>query len=306
MRSPRSALLLVPVLLAGAMPARAQPPTCQAGAPHLELPATPAPPAELCIQPGQLTSLLFDAPLMAGAVVLTGHEHFRVVDAASRSLLLVPSDTLPAGARFELEVRFADGQVPESARFILVANPEQFARQVEVSRPTATASACMPELLELQKKLEACEAQVKSLSSQQDNAQAFMNALISGKLDDSGYTVHFFNARDFAQGPGEDLKVRSFTFYRSRGAMVLKVRVKNESPDKPWVLEGARLLGRSGEEQRAAAVHPRTPLAPGATETRWMAWDLPPPKDKETSNYTLHLWGEDKERSATVPGLKLP
>jgi uncharacterized protein (TIGR02268 family) len=306
MRSPRSALLLVPVLLAGAMPARAQPPTCQAGAPRLELPATPSTPIELCIQSGQFTALLFDGPLMTGAVVLEGREHFREVEAAGKMLMLVPSNRLPPGARLSLEVRFADGQVPESARFTLVAHPEQAARQVEVSRPAATAGICEAGKRQLQDELAVCQAQVASLSAQQDNSLDFVRALKSGKLDDAGYTVHPFTARDFAQGPGESLKVRGFTFYRSRGAMALRVRVKNEGPDKPWVLERARLLGRNGEELWATAVDPKTPLAPGATETRWVEWDLPPPKDKETSSYTLHLWGEGNERIATVPGLKLP
>jgi uncharacterized protein (TIGR02268 family) len=263
-------------------------------------------PAELCIHPGRFTTLLFDAPLVTGAVVLEGREHFRDVEASSKSLLLVPSDRLPPGARLGLEVRFADGQAPERARFTLVAHPELAAQQVEVARATPTASVCAPALRDVQVLLEQCEAQVKSLSAQPEDALSFVHALKSGKLDDSGFTVHPFTARDFSQGPGEVLKVRSFTFYRSRGALALKVRVKNEDPGKPWLLEGARLLGRNGEELHAAAVHPRTPLDPGATETRWVEWELLPPKDKETESYTLHLWDAGKERAATVPGLKLP
>ncbi|HEX8702835.1 MAG TPA: DUF2381 family protein [Myxococcaceae bacterium] len=308
MRSPRSALLLVPVLLAGAMPARAQPPTCQAGVTRLELPATLAAPTELCIHPSRYTTLVFDAPLATGGVELEGREHFRRVEGSDKVLLLVPSERLPPGARLELQVHFAEGQVPPSARFTLVAHPELAAQVVEVSHAPAPASASADQTRRLEEQLQQCEARVASLSSQSTDALALVHAVISGKLDDTGMASQLLKKGDFAQGPGESVELQNLTLYRSRRALALKVRVKNAAANKPWVLEGATLLGSTGEAVQTVAVFPREPLAPGATETRWIEWAMPPSKDKdkEPSSYTLHLWDAGKARTATVPGLKLP
>jgi uncharacterized protein (TIGR02268 family) len=305
MRSPCSALLLVPVLLAGATAARAQPPTCQAGAPHIQLSQAAGAPVELCIRPGRFTTFLFDAPLATGAVVLEGRAHFREVEASGRALLLVPAEKLPPGARFLLEVRFAEGQVPERAQFILVAHPEQAAQQVEVSGAKPSESAALQEVERLQAELEQCRAQPPASSSAPASAPLFLApALARGKLDENGLTVYPFREKDFSQRPGGELQVRRFAFYRTRSVLALQVRLKNEDAQKPWALEGAALLGPNGEVLQAAALYPREPLAPGATELRWVEWELPPPG--ATKSYTLQLWEAGKARIATVPGLKLP
>jgi uncharacterized protein (TIGR02268 family) len=305
MRSPRSALLLVPVLLAGAMPARAQAPTCQAGESRLELSAPPGTPAELCIHPDQFTTFLFDSPLAAGGVVLEGRTHFREVEAAGKMLVLVPSKGLPPGARLSLEVRFADGQVPQSARFTLVAHPQQAARQVEVTRARPAASERLAELRQLTQELAQCRAEVASLPARAGPALLLSLALARGLLNETGLTVHAFQGRELSQGPGGSLTVRRLTFYRTHAMMALQVLLTNEDPDKPWALAGASLLGREGEEHVAATVYPSTPLAPGATEQRWVEWQLPARK-KDESRYTLRLWEASRSRTAAVPGLKLP
>ena len=305
MRSPRSALLLVPVLLAGAMPAWAQAPTCQAGESRLELSAPPGAPAELCIHPGQFTTFLFDSPLAAGAVVLEGRTHFREVEAAGKTLVLVPSKGLPPGARLSLEVRFADGQVPQSARFTLVAHPQQAARQVEVTRARPVASEGPPEVPRLRQELAQCRAEVASLLARTGPALRLTLALHRGLLDEKGLTVHDFQGREFSQSPGGSVTVRRLSFYRTHRMMALQVLLTNEDPDKPWALAGASLLGRDGEEHVAATVYPSTPLPPGAAELRWVEWELPT-REKEESRYTLRLWEADHSRAAVVPGLKLP
>jgi len=305
MRSPRSALLLVPVLLAGAMPARAQAPTCQAGAPQLELTATPEASAELCIRPGRVTTLLFDSPLVTGGVVLEGRGHFREVEAAGKVLVLMPSERLPKGARLGLEVRFADGHVPASARFTLVAHPEQAAQQVEVTRPRSAAFDWRAEAERLKGELERCQAQPVSPAAPPSPTLAVAQALAHGKLDDTGLTIHLLGRGEFSQRPGGELQVRRLTFYRSSSVLTLEVLVKNADPHGPWALEGATLVGRNGLELPSSSVYPGKTLAPGAVEKRWVAWELPPAQDKE-AGYTLHLWEAGRARAAVVTGLKLP
>ncbi len=146
------------------------------------------------------------------------------------------------------------------------------------------------------------------LSAQPSNALGLVYALIGGKLDDNGLTARLITQEELSQRPGEDITLESLHIYRSRTALAVKVRVKNTDPRRPWVLEGATLLGSNGETIQTRALHPATPVPPGASETRWLEWALPPPgdQDKQPPSYTLHLWDEGKVRGATVSKLKLP
>lgn len=293
MRSPCSALLLVPVLLAGTTPAWAQAPTCQAGAPHLELTSEAVPPVEICIRPGQFTPFFFDMPLVGSAVVLEGREHFGRVEVSPQALLLAPSEQLPPGTRLQLEVRFADGQAPERARFTLVVHPEQFARQVEVSRAKPPAGPGPAQARRLEEELQRCEAQLADTSALA--SMPLSQAAARGAIDEKGLSVHLFFPEDFSQSPGEVHQVQRLTFYRTSTALALEVLLLNEAPAQPWRLEGAALLGPGGAVLPAKAVLTQA-------ERLYMEWESRgPPK-----SFTLQLWDAGKARTITVRNLKLP
>src|SRR5512139_2212673 len=131
LRSP--GVLLALLFLASTSLAQTQVLPCQTEARRIELVAGSALPYELCISPGLSTTLLFERALEGDAVLLEGRERFRRVEAAGSLLVLVPSEQLNPGERLRLQVRFAEGAVPQRATFILVVHRGLAERQVEVS-----------------------------------------------------------------------------------------------------------------------------------------------------------------------------
>jgi uncharacterized protein (TIGR02268 family) len=303
MRSPCSALLLVPVLLAGVSPARAQPLPCQAGAPRLTLAAQAQPPAEICIRAGQFTPFVFDTPLASGAVVLEGREHFRDVEVTSKSVLLVPGEQLPPGARLQLEVRFADGQAPERARFTLVAHPEQFARQVDVSRASSPAGSCEARATQLREELRRCSEQLGGAAAAPGSSPSLSVLVADGTISEAGVDVDPIKTSDFSQHSESGLKVMRLSVYRTDAVLLLAVAVKNQVPGSGWALEGASLTGPDGVLQPAKAPHPSGPLAPGDTRRFLVEWTLR--RSEAPLSYTLQLWDAGKARTVTLRNLKL-
>ncbi|HLM47358.1 MAG TPA: DUF2381 family protein, partial [Myxococcaceae bacterium] len=127
------ALLTTTPALAEATPATWEPVAVR----HVELTADKAEQVhEVRISPLFTTTLVFNAPLLRGGVVLEEREGFRtvMVDEATGVVALLPSGVLSAGKRLSLTVRFAEGAVPASATFQLVVHPTRAESQVNVYR----------------------------------------------------------------------------------------------------------------------------------------------------------------------------
>ncbi|QRN94339.1 DUF2381 family protein [Archangium violaceum] len=158
----------VPLLLAilATAPALAEPPSeawDTAAARHLELTAeSPGQVHEVRISPGLTTTLVFNAPLLRGSVVLEARERFRVVtvDETMGFVALLPSGALSPGQQLRLEVRFADGAVPASITFSLVVHPTRAEPQVNVYRQPRSAESFQQEARQEHERAERCEARL--------------------------------------------------------------------------------------------------------------------------------------------------
>jgi uncharacterized protein (TIGR02268 family) len=302
MRSPSPLILLVPVLLTSALSAQAQPAACQTAVRRIELVSGTAPPAELCISPGLSTTLLFDSALIEGAVALEGRERFRRVDVAGSLLVLVPSESLKAGERLRLEVRFTGSEAPASATFVLVVHRAEAERQVEVLHSQRPSDVCQAELQRKDVALQQCEAQLARLSEAPGESALFAKLLASGLLD-KDLTQSTLKSQEVIQAPGDALRVRGIRFFRAHGRVAMNVMLVNLDRMNGWVMEGAALVG-SPEQVLEAQWAEKTRLAPGEAGEIWL--EVAAPAASTLARYELVLWDANKARTVTVRGVKLP
>ncbi|MDY7231280.1 DUF2381 family protein [Hyalangium rubrum] len=304
MRSSCLVRLLVLLPLAGAPLARAQPAPCQPEGRRLELADGTASPPEVCIAPGLSTTLLFDAPLLEGEVVLEGREHFERVEAAGRTLVLVPTEKLPATARLRLEVRFAPGTAPTRAAFSLVARSAQAERLVEVSRPPSPTDSCPARAEQLEAALQQCQAERARTSEPFGDPPSLAAMLIGGMFDERDIRALRLDKSELTAAPGEVVQVERLSLHGTRSRLAVKVLLRNRDA-RPWVLAGASLTDASGQVKQALWIQRREPLAPGASDFVWLELEMPGPGISPRT-FTLQLWDEGRQRTATVRGARLP
>lgn len=294
--SPLAALLAL-LLLGTASAAWAQPSPCQTGNRRIPLKEGPAPLAELCVSPGQATLLLFDRSLAGSRLELESQARFERVETTDKSLILVPSGKLLLGERLRLTVRFAEGESPLSATFVLVVRPEA-ERQVEVVRPPRSAEACQAELARKEEELRGCQG-APALHPRSGLARL----LAQHTLGDSTIPKRALQSEPPVLSPKAALEAFGLTLHFINFRRVVEVPLKNTEASKPWRVGGGRLTSASGKELELLDAVQRAPIAPGKKLSVWVELDVPP--ESAAESYTLQLWDEDKARAVTLPGLNL-
>jgi uncharacterized protein (TIGR02268 family) len=304
MRSPCPlAPSLVLFLLVGASSARAQPRACEAELRRIVLEAGQASPVEVCISPGLSTTWLFDAPLAADGVLLEGRDRFQWMEAAGRLLVLVPSERLEPGARLRLEVRFAPGEALAGASFVLVAHRDQAERQVEVARRRPPPAPLQAELQRKELELQQCRDR-QGPAALEASAPVSLGRLLVARV----FPLENLQRRNLAverlmQPPGE-VQVERGALFRLKSRLVARLHLESTGGTSPWALEGAELLGASGDVHRALWFQQETALLPGGFATVWVEWELPSKSLLEP--HTLRLWDMGKARTVTLRELTLP
>jgi uncharacterized protein (TIGR02268 family) len=301
MRPCSSAIPLALLLLVTASVARAQPSPCQNPVRRIELATSPGPPPELCVSPGLSSTLLFDQELATEAVELDGRERFRRVEATGSLLVLIPSERLAPGERLRLKVRFKEASPAASAAFMLVVYRDQAERQVEITHPPAPGT-CQAELQRKEEELQRC---LDQRSSPPPQALASLAALMmEGAIDPRLATSRDVTSPSVIPAPAEGLAVTQVILHRSLSRFVVEVHVKNTSPEKPWMVAGATLLGPSGKVLEPFHVLQRQPLEPGEFGEVWV--EVPVPSSGAIGPFTLEVWDSERTSTFTLKGLRMP
>jgi uncharacterized protein (TIGR02268 family) len=261
----------VPLLLAllATTPALAEPPSEDwdpVTARHLELTAENAGQAhEVRISPGLTTTLVFNAPLLHGGVVLEARERFRVVtvDETMGFVALLPSGALSPGQQLRLEVRFADGAVPTSITFSLMVHPTRAEPQVNVYRQPRSAESFQQEARQEHERAERCEARLAQTQTEQKSPGSIIGLIDSGLVVGKKGIAAQDISNTTRQPPGEALKQRKAFSYRAERRVAVALEVDNTSA-QPWTVdaEGAALVGRGGVRLRVLRVWQPEPLPP--------------------------------------------
>ncbi|WP_309896088.1 DUF2381 family protein [Archangium sp.] len=275
---------------------------------HIELTADRAGQVhEVRISPLFTTTLVFNAPLPRGAVVLEGRESFLAVtvDEAAGLIVLLPSESLSPGKQLSLTVRFADGAVPAGASFRLVVHPTRAEPQVNVYRLPRSAESFQVEARQERERAEQCEAQLAQAQAEQKRPGGLTGLIGSGLVKEgsgvSGRDI-FTTAR---RRPGDALRVEAAHTYAARGQVAVALEVKNTSA-QPWSVdsEGAQLVSKEGARLHVLSVWQSEPLAPGQ-EGRVVVEAVATP-EQARGTYVLTLGEGGGARTVTLRGVTFP
>jgi uncharacterized protein (TIGR02268 family) len=301
MRPCSSAIPLALLLLVTASVARAQPPPCQKPIRHVELATSPGSPPELCISPGQTSTLVFDQELAQGPVELEGQERFQLVQAASNVLVLLPSERLTPGERLQLKVRFTEGGPAASAAFVLVVYRDEAEQQVKISSPPAPGT-CQAELRRQEEELRRCLSQSARPPLE---AMDSLAALLRGNVIDPELTTfRELTSPSLLPAPVEGVTVAKAALHRSRSRFVVRLQVANTGVGKPWMAEGAHLLSTSGERLKPLWVLQRDAVEEGDFGQVWVEFTVS--ATGPIGPFTLEVWDGERTRTLTLKGLRLP
>jgi uncharacterized protein (TIGR02268 family) len=175
---------------------------------------------------------------------------------------------------------------------------------VEVSRPKRPSDTCQAELQRMEAELQRCLEERALPSARPGTLAGLSDALAAGVIDEGGLLSLRLGAKEFTQAPGDMLRARTVHLYRSTLRVAVAVELKNHDREKPWMLEGAALLGTPGEVLEALLVRQAAPLAPGESSILWV--EMAAPRENSPRTYTLTLWDVGKARTATLHGVRLP
>ncbi|MGZ3460297.1 MAG: DUF2381 family protein [Archangium sp.] len=275
---------------------------------HVELTAdTASQEYAVGISPDLTTTLLFNAPLVRGGVVLEERElfHLVMVDEAHGALTLLPSGALPLGKQLRLTVRFADDGVPASATFRLVVHSTRAEPQVNVYRQPRSAESYQQEVRQERERAERCEAELARTQAEQKGPGGLVGLLESGLVAKKGV-----EARDLwgttQQRPEESLRVSEAFSYRAQGRVAVALAVENTST-QPWNVDedGAALVGKGGSRLRVLRIWQPEPIPPAKEPGRVLV-EAEATDEEARDTYVLKLREAKGPRTVTLRGVKFP
>ena len=316
----RTALALLLSLHVG-LPAQAQPPPepWEPGVRHLQLsPTTTGEVPELRITPGLALTVVFDSPvrpLRQGGVELEERGRFQLVslDEEGRvlTLVLAPGEVPDKPPR--LTVHFADGAVPTSAAFHLVAHPARAETHVQVYRQPRSAEVCCAQADAEREKARRCQVELERTRAEvsAQGAAGLIGLRSQGLLDKEGVRTKKLKVQRLTRAAANALAVAEATALGSaapkrpgeepRVRVAVLLRLEGQGAGD-WKAEGAQLASRGGM-RRTVTVWQSPTNEPGFTEVM-VETELT--QEEARGRFTLKLWDASGTRTVTLGGVTFP
>jgi len=305
-----------------ALPALAQPPPepWEPGVRHLQLsPRASEEVSELRITPGLALTVEFDSPvrpLRQGGVELEERGRFRLVslDEEGRVLTLVLAPGQLPDKSPRLTVHFADGAVPASAVFQLVAHPAQAETHVQVYRQPRSAEVCCAQADAEREKALRCQVELERTRAEASalGPAGLIGLRSQGLLDTKeGVRTQRLNNDTLTHSPTNVFELARATAFRSaapkRQGEAQRVRVavllRFKGPGTgDWKVEGAQLASRGGAG-RPVTVSQSPANERGFTEVM-VETELT--QEEARGRFTLKLWDASGTRTVTLGGVTFP
>jgi uncharacterized protein (TIGR02268 family) len=257
----------------------------------------------LCISPGLATSVLFDTPLPPGAVVVAPGQQDVQVAQAERFITLLPAPDVIPGEQLKVTVRFGDGAAPATVTFLLWVHPARAERQVEVVRHRRTVESYQQELKAREEELQRCLAENARHGAAQGKLEGLTALLSAGFLGKKGISSRYL--WDTPTRPGSALQHRDAWSYRSIARVAVELLLDTHTGAKPWVAEGAALVGAGGRELRGVRVWQSGPVEPGGSEARVIV-EADATEGEAQGTWTLKLWDASGKRTVILDGVVFP
>ena len=302
------------------LPALAQPPPepWEPGVRHVQLsPTATGEVPELRITPGLALTVEFDSPvrpLRQDGVELEERGRFRRVslDEEGRVLTLVLAPGERPDKPTRLTVHFADGAVPTSAAFHLVAHPAPAETHVQVYRQPRSAEVCCAQAEAEREKAQRCQVELERTRAEASARGTGLIGLRSqGLLDKEGVRTQDLANKTLTRSPTNVLQLWKATAFRSsapkRPGEERRVRVavllRFEGPGAgDWKVEGAQLASRGGVGRHVTVSQSPT-SEPGVTEVM-VETELT--QEEARGRFTLKLWDASGTRTVTLGGITFP
>lgn len=255
-------------------------------------------PREICVGPGLMTSLRFDAPAL---VELQDEVRFEEVVRARRLLTLLPPPDLSPGDRLRLTVRF-EGDMPSSSiAFVLVAHPGQATHQVEIYRDPRPRESFQQEVLQERARNEQLREELERTRTLLRQSEGLRSLIVSKLMGSNG-----IQARGLSVGlsppSGGDLSLVSGTSYRGGKSVAVEVFLMNTGT-APWLVAGASLVDARGEELRGVAFRQEKVIL--SNESKQVIVEADANETQARGELALKLW-DAGGRTITIPEVTFP
>lgn len=301
MLPPSPPSLLVLVLLQGAPGAKPSSVIACEDNPRIALSQEPAAVVrEICVSPGSMTGFLFDAPF---SVELQDEVRFVEVLRGRSGISLVPPQDMAPGERLRLTARLGEGESQRSVTFMLVAQPGQATRQVEVYRDRRTRESYEQEIEQERAKNQKLREENQQLRTRLLGSGSLRGIFLEGMLEGFGVKVRVIPQEGgTGQQSSHALSLLRVFSYRSLGSVAVGVVIRNLGTE-PWIPKGASLETRTGELLGGLKLGPSEAIAPQeegrvVVERDAVIEELP-------GELTLLLW-DAGDRTISIPHVSFP
>jgi uncharacterized protein (TIGR02268 family) len=273
---------------------------------------------ELRLSPGLALTVVFDSPLRPqrqGGVEVEERGRFRLVslDEEGRVLTLVLALGQVPDKPLRLTVHFADGAVPSSTAFHLVAHPARAQTHVQVYRQPRSAEVCCEQADTERERAQRCMVELERTRAEATaSGPAGLIGLRSvGLLDKEGVRTKELKVGTLTHAPANALRpaeanaIRSAAPRRQEGEPRVRVAVllRLEGPGAgDWKAEGAQLAPQAGVG-RHVTVWQSPANEPGFTEVM-VETELT--QEEAQGRFTLKLWDASGTRTVTLGGITFP
>lgn len=253
---------------------------------------------ELCVSPGLVTSLRFDAPTL---VELQDEVRFEEVVRARRLLMLMPPPDMAPGERLRLTVRFEGDTSSSGSSFVLVAHPGRATHQVDVYRDKRTRESFQQEVVQERARNEQLREELARTQALLGQSGGLRSLIASKMIGFSGVRTRALKSkvRDPSDG---GLSLVTGASYRAELSMAVDVTLKN-SGSEPWIAVGASLVDARGEEMQGVKFQQEDVIAPN--EVRSVIVEVAITAAQARGELTLRLW-DAAGRAITIPEVTFP
>jgi uncharacterized protein (TIGR02268 family) len=253
---------------------------------------------EICVGPGLMTSLRFDAP---ASVELQDEVRFEEVVRTRRLLTLLPPPDLSPGERLRLTVRFEGEASSSSIAFVLVAHPGQATHQVEVYRDPRTRESFQQEVLQERARNERLREELERTRARLHQSEGLRSLIASRLLGREGVQAQPLRVEAFPPSGG-GLSLVTGTSYRGGRSVAAQVFLLNTGSE-PWSVAGAALVDARGEELQGVEVRQDEVILPNASKSVIVEADAN--EGQARGELTLKLW-DASGRAITIPKVSFP
>lgn len=254
---------------------------------------------EICVSPGIMTGILFDAPV---SVDIQDEVRFVEVLRGRSGISFVPPQDMVPGERLRLTVSIPGGDAPQSVTFTLRAHRGQATRQVEVFRDRRTRESYQQELDQERAMNQKLQEENQWLRTRLEQSQGLRSLFFDDALGFQGVRADSLEQGESGRHLDGDFLVKRVVTYRSRHSVAVEILLQNTGTE-PWIAEGASLVTQTGEKLGEISIGQFGPIPPSEIQRVFVEANVA--LGKPRGEVTLRMWNAEA-RTLTLSNVSFP